>query len=126
MIGHGEKISRNQEKAIAALISYPSIPAAAESIGINEVTLWRWLKVPKFKSAYRKACHQVVSQAIARLQANLSKAIDTLLDVAEDEEAPASSRVAAARAILDQSLRAVELGELETRIEQLEIRAEQS
>jgi hypothetical protein len=120
MKGHGEKLSRNQEKAIAALISHNSIPAAAESIGIGEVTLWRWLKVEHFKAAYREARCQVVSQAIGRLQTNLSKAIDTLLEIAEDGEAPASARVTAARAIIDQSLKAVEVEDLETRVEQLE------
>ena len=122
MIGHGEKLTRNQEKAIAALISCPTIPEAAVSIGIGEATLFRWLKNPRFKASYRRARHQVVSLAIGHLQTKITKAIDTLLEVAGDKEAPSSARVAAARAIVDQSLRAVEIGEIEARIERLENR----
>ena len=121
MKGHGEKLSRNQEKAIAALITHNSIPAAAGSIGIGEVTLWRWLKVGRFKAAYREARYQVVSQAIGKLQTNLTKAIDTLLEIAEDGEAPASARVTAARSIIDQSLKAAEVEDLVARVEQLEL-----
>ena len=120
MKGHGEKLSRNQEKAIAALITCNSIPAAAESIGIGEVTLWRWLKIEKFKAAFREARYEVVTQAIVKLQTNLTKAIDTLMEIAEDCEAPASARVTAARTIIDQSLRAIEVEDLEARIYLLE------
>jgi len=118
--GHGEKLTRNMEKAVAALISQPTIASAAESIGIGEVTLHRWLKLDHFLTAYRKARHQVVSQAIGKLQTNLSGAIDVLMAIAENEEAPASARVTAARAIIDQSLKAVEVENIEERIERLE------
>jgi len=120
MKGHGEKLSRNQERAIAALISHNSIPAAAKSIGIGEVTLWRWLKIEIFKAAYRKARHQVVSQAIGKLQNNFSGAIDVLKEIAVNKKAPASPRVTAARAIIDQALKTVEVENIEERIERLE------
>ena len=37
MNGHGEKKSRKAEQFIAALLSYPSIEAAAKSIGIKDL-----------------------------------------------------------------------------------------
>jgi len=43
-----------------------------------------------------------------------------LREVAEDREAPASSRVAAARTILEQSIGAIELMDLQERVEMLE------
>lgn len=45
MKGHGEKLSRNQEKAIAALISHISIPAEAGSIGVGEVMVSQPLRI---------------------------------------------------------------------------------
>lgn len=120
MKGHGEKLSRNQEKAIAALITHNSIPAAAKSVGIGEVTLWRWLRIDHFKSAYQRARCQIVSQAVAKLQSNLTKAIDTLLEIAEDSEAPASARVTASRAIIDQALKGTEQEDLQSRLTALE------
>ena len=39
MSGHGEKLTRKQEAAIAALLLQPTITAAAAAVGIGEATL---------------------------------------------------------------------------------------
>jgi hypothetical protein len=44
MTGHGEKLSRKQDQAITALVTWPSITEAAAQCGLAEVTLRRWLK----------------------------------------------------------------------------------
>ena len=93
MTGHGQKLSRNKEKAISALLSSPSIPEAAKTVGIGKKTLWRWLQLDSFKKAYRKARKEVVSQAIAQVQKGMSDAVKTLQAVMSDEKAPASARV---------------------------------
>ena len=59
---HG--ISRKQDTAIGALLSRPTISAAAESVGIGESTLRRWLKDRDFLAAYRAARREAVSQAV--------------------------------------------------------------
>ena len=120
MSGHGEKISRNKEKAISALLSNSSIPDAAKTVGIHERTLWRWLKDHKFKRAYKEARREVVRQAITNVQAGLSKAVRTLKEIIGDENAPASARVSAAKTMIDMGLKAVEIEDLESRIEVLE------
>jgi predicted DNA-binding protein (UPF0251 family) len=81
MTGHGEKLSRNQEKAISALISSPSISEAAKKVGIGEKTLWRWLQLNNFKRRYQKARRVVVRQAIALVQAGMSDAVKALQEV---------------------------------------------
>lgn len=55
MKGHGEKLSRKQEAAVAALLTESTLCRAAERARVGEVTLWRWLKEPGFKAAYREA-----------------------------------------------------------------------
>ena len=55
MSGHGEKLTRKQDAAIGALLSQPTISAAAQSVGLGEATLRRWLKDPGFLAAYRSA-----------------------------------------------------------------------
>ncbi len=120
MKGHGEKISRNQEKAIAALLSCSTISDAAESIGIGEVTLHRWLKLEHFQAAYRGARRQVVNQAIALVQAGMSDAVATLRNVMTNPESPASSRVSAAKAMLDIGVKAFEVEDLAERVAALE------
>jgi hypothetical protein len=113
-------MSRKQELAIAALLREPTIEAAAKAVGIAPITLLRWLQVPEFRVAYREARRQVVEGAIAYLQAATNEAVETLRKVMVDGEAPASSRVSAARIVLETAIRGVELLDLEVRVEQLE------
>jgi hypothetical protein len=123
MSGHGDKLSRKQEQAIVALIAQPTIPAAAGVAGVSDATLWRWLQRPDFLRAYRDARRQVVEQSLGEVQSATSEAVRTLRAVMSDDSAPPASRVAAARAVLDTALRAVELMDLETRIADLETAA---
>ena len=48
------------------------------------------------------------------------QAVRTLVDVMEDEDSPASSRVAAARAVLELTYRGLELEDLASRVDYLE------
>ena len=120
MSGHGEKLTRREEQAIAALLSEPTIAAAAAGAGVAPATLRRWLAAPGFRARYGAARAEVVRVAVARLQAVMGKAATTLEAVMDDGGAPASSRVAAARAVFDLGLRAKETEELEARLAELE------
>jgi hypothetical protein len=121
MAGSG-KISNKQYQAIAALLISPSVSKAAETVGIGERTVWRWLKIEEFKTAYKQARSELVRHATAQIQAGMSRAVNTLTAIMEDPDAPASSRVSAARCVLDMGLRASEIEELESRIAALEAR----
>ncbi len=122
--GHGEKRSRKEDLALAALISEPTLGEAAKKVGISEVTLWRWLQDPEFQEKYRTARRQAVSQSITQLQKISSEAVQTLRDVMNDKETPPASRVTAAKAVLEMSIKAVEVEDLAVRIEALEKAAE--
>jgi hypothetical protein len=54
-MGHGEKRSRRGEAAIAALLTEPTIEAAAAKARISVRTLKYWLRQPRFQAAYRQA-----------------------------------------------------------------------
>jgi DNA invertase Pin-like site-specific DNA recombinase len=120
MKGHVEKFTRKKEQAIIALLTAPTITDAAKSCGIGETTLWRWLQNATFAERYRQARKRALNVAINRLHRIVSDAVTTLQVVANDTNAPASSRVAAARVILETVLKAEELGEFEQRLEALE------
>lgn len=120
MKGHGAKLPHKQDQAIIALLEQPSIKQAAQSVGISEVTLFRWLQEPEFQRAYREARYRVVEQAISRLQQVSGEAVDTLREIMRDTEKPPSTRVTAAKAVLEMSIKAVELEDLVTRVEELE------
>jgi len=113
-------ISRKQDTAIGALLSQPTILAAAESVGVGESTLRRWLKDGDFLTAYRAARREAVSQAVGHLQGACSVAVLALTDISQDVNCPASARVSAARTVLELALKGVELEDLTVRVEELE------
>ena len=118
MKGHGEKLSRNQEQAIAALLSTSTIKDAARVAKVSEVTLWRWQTLPEFAAAYRAARRQVVERAVAELQAASGEAVETLKRNLHCEN-PAGE-IRAAQIILEQAIKGVELVDLQERVEHLE------
>ena len=121
MKGHGEKLSRNQDRAIAALLVHASMSEAADAAGIGEVTLWRWMQIPEFKEQYRLARREAVSQAVGHLQGACSVAVVALKDIAQDVTCPAGARVSAARTVLELAIKGVELEDLAARVEELEL-----
>jgi hypothetical protein len=117
----GEReLTPKQEKALVALLDCGEIQEAAKRVGISDVTLWRWLQLPDFQARYRAARRQLVETAIAQLQSDCTIAARVLREVAEDTDAPASSRVAAAKTILEQSVSAIQLTDLQERLEEVE------
>lgn len=114
------ELTPKQNKALAALIEAPTLEAAASSLGISTVTLWRHLNDETFKDAYRNARREVVSHAVAQIQGACGEAVQTLRAVATDGSAQPGARVSAAKAILDTAIKAVELDDLAARIDALE------
>ena len=111
-------MTRKQDVAVGALLSQPTISAAAESVGIGEATLRRWLKDPGFLAAYRSARMDTLEQCVAMLQKAGSDAVEAL-----QQSLQANSegvRLRAACAILDYSMKGAELLDLEARIAVLE------
>lgn len=114
------KMTRKMEAAVAALLTAPTISIAAQAVGISEQTLWRWLQLTEFQEKYREAKRQAVAQAVTRLQQATTKAVDTLEDIMNDKIAPPSSRVTAAKTVLEMAIKAIEMEDLAVRIEALE------
>jgi hypothetical protein len=78
----------------------------------------RWLAEPDFKTRYRAARREVTEAAIGRLQTIATKAVDAL-ERNLTCGTPAVE-VGAAKAVLDQAIKAVELVDLAERVERLE------
>jgi hypothetical protein len=120
MAGHGEKLGRKMEAAIAALLTQSNVEQAARAAGISTRTLLRWMKIPEFDAAYRDARRKAFSQSIARLQQGATAAATTLLKIMVDPAAPASVKVRAAESVLSHGLKAMEVEEIEARVRELE------
>jgi hypothetical protein len=102
--GHGQKLTSRQEALIAALLTEPTHAAAATKAGISEATLYRWLQLSAFHSAYRRARRALVEAAVGRLQAATGQAVASLVAVARQGRRD-GDRVRAAIALLDHAWR---------------------
>jgi hypothetical protein len=105
MSGNGEKITRHQERAIAALIQQSTLSAAARASGISEATLRRWKKQPAFAKAWTDARRALVADTVSMIQRAGNAALATLLKIMTDEKAASTARTQAARAVLELGLR---------------------
>jgi hypothetical protein len=114
------KLTPIQERALVALLSHANTRTAAKAVGVDEATLWRWLQDKDFHAAYMNWRRESVRQSIARLQQASGEAVNTLRTITKDKKAPASARVTAAKAIIEYSMKAVELEDLAERVAQLE------
>jgi len=120
MSGHGEKLTRRKEAAIAALLQEPTVAKAAAAAGVSEATLSRWMRQAEFAQAYCQARRDTVSAAVARLQQASSTAVDALVEVIRSPDAPYSVRVSAAKTVMELAFKGAELEDLGARIGHLE------
>lgn len=116
----GPDLPPKQSRALEALLGAPTVRSAASMASVSEATLYRWLAEPTFAQAYRDARRKSFEQSTAALQSAAIEAVETLRQVMAGADTPASARVAAARAVLEHSHRAMELEDLSVRLKALE------
>lgn len=110
----------NNEKILAALVGCGSIRKAAACAGVSESTIRDRLKDPAFRAQYEEAKSGILKEACDTVTARLTGAIETLCEVMENEENPATVRVSAADGILRHGLRYIEVANIVPRLEALE------
>ena len=120
MSGHGSKLGRKMEQAVAALLSARNQEEAAKSVGISSKTLQRWQKLPEFDKALREARMTAFRQSMARLQQASVPAVTTLLKIMVDAGSPLTVKARCAYYILDQTRKGIETEEIEARVAVLE------
>lgn len=120
---HADKLSGKQVLALVSLMGGSSIEAAARAAGVDERTVYRWLKDENFSGEYRGRRRQAVEQAMMRLQKAADQAVATMLDIMQDPLAPAGVRLKAAETVYQAALKWVEVEDIAARIEALEGRA---
>ena len=120
MADTGEKLSRKQQKAVLALLANRTVEDAARTCKIPVRTMFRWLKDENFTAAYREAKRAAFAQGIARLHHLASAAVSTLGKVMLDAGTPPASKIRAADTILNHTIKAQEMEEIEARLAELE------
>lgn len=112
----------SDEKLLAALLAAPTISAAAAAAGCGERTVYARLKSPEFARKLEDMRRKSLETARNALLSRLTAAVDTMADVMENAENSPSTRLQAARMLIDSTLRVVETVDIERRIAELERR----
>ena len=94
-----------QTRAITLFAGGASLPEVAAMVGKSNRTLYRWLKQPDFAGKLNEATDRQFTVARRRLAAGMQTAIDTLINVAENEDMPPAVRVRASSEILSYAIR---------------------
>ncbi|HEY0459205.1 MAG TPA: hypothetical protein VGC97_08715 [Pyrinomonadaceae bacterium] len=111
-----------KEKSILLLISGLSLDAVAKTLKISPVTLWRWQQQSDYTARYRHLRRVRVEHSIAALQSLTNEAVECLRRNLTSGNRP--SEVRSALGILNQSLSAIDLMEMESRVAEVEKRLE--
>ena len=116
-----QKLTRNQTRAIKALMQYPTVDQVAAEIGVNPRTIHRWLDNPDFRRELASSEGASLDRVTRRLLMLSDKAINAIEDIIDDPgQKGASNKRLASQAILDQVVKLRELRSVEQRISDLE------
>ncbi len=116
-------LTGRQQQAIAAIVATGDVTVAAQSVGVNRATLYRWMKQPQFVQAVHAAEADAVED-LSRMLVRLGRtAVATLAKAMSDPATPAATKVRAADATLSKLLQLRELAMLEQRVSALEASA---
>ena len=119
-----EELSAIQEKLIALLLTEKTIDEACRKAGVNVTTYWRWMQDDNFLREYRKMRRGILENTVAKLQSVTHQAIETLERNLNCENP--SVEIRCAQIILEQSMKGLEMLDIENRLEYLEHVVKQS
>ncbi len=114
----GEKLSERQKKAIPFLVNSPTVEDGCRKARISRDTYYHWLSDPLFKDELKRHRDQVIEEALNVMKANMTKAVNTLVDLLNTESE--FLRRSVANDILGHVLKSKELEDIERRVEALE------
>jgi hypothetical protein len=111
-------LNTNQRRALQALLSEPTIRAAAEKAELGEATIYRYLRDEFFRDELRRRQDEILTATAAALVGLRGKALETLANAQDDDDV--SVRVRAANYWLRHVRDAVKLDDLADRVRALE------
>ena len=113
-------VKYSDEEIIQALIEAGTARKAAQIIGCNKLTVQNRMKKPDFHRAFTAAKADLLRETSASLARGCTQAAEILLQIAQNEEINAQTRVNAASAVLQHALKYTETIDIIGRIEALE------
>lgn len=115
-----ENLSSKQSHFLLSVLECRTTEEAIVQAKIDRHTAYKYLRDPTFKEALREARRESVTLVAQQLSNVGANAVETLFEVMNDEDAPATSKVSASRTILEYLFRSYEDDEILERIETLE------
>ena len=91
------------EQIISALMTHSTVEAAADAVGMSRRAIYSRMKGRGFNLIFQQAREGIIQGATAALQAHISDAVQTIAEIMQDPENPASVRLQAAALILTQA-----------------------
>ena len=114
------KLTARQERAILALVAFPTLAKAAQQAGVGERTLRRWLATPAFVKRYQQARACLMDRVLAGLQAGCHEGVIVLRGILQKAAATDTSKISAARTLLERCFIAQEAIQLDARVAKIE------
>jgi hypothetical protein len=118
------ELSDAQRMALELLLKGLTQEDAGSAVGMCGRTVRNWLRTPAFRTALQQARADTWTQTASMLQAHNHKAVETLYTVMTDATCRGWERVGAAKALLEQSRKAVELDDVQLRPAEVEAKLE--
>ncbi|MBI3988822.1 MAG: helix-turn-helix domain-containing protein [candidate division NC10 bacterium] len=118
-VNENERLTPRQRAVITYLVAAPTIEEAARRAKISKTTIYKWLREEAFREVLKAERNRVLQESLDVLKWAAGLAVLQLVALASAGQQE-STRLGASKAILDYTLRAKELEELEARIETLE------
>ena len=115
-----DNFNANQKRVLAALLTEPTIAAAATRARVGEKTVYRYLRDPVFKTELRTRQDAVIAGVVAGLSGLAGSAVEVLGTIMADTSIPPATRARCAIAALDQLVKLVMVRDLQDRVEALE------
>ena len=114
-----KQLNPKQQKALAGLLTSPTIGTAASVADVHPRTIKRWLAEDElFVEEYRSLRQAAVDNAVAQLQAGMSEAVETLRE--NLDAGNPSVQVRAAVSLLELAFKAIQQQDVEARLKALE------
>jgi transposase len=112
------KLTQRQENAIAAIIEKGTIEGAAVQLRVSRQTIYNWLKDPEFKRRLEQERKTVFDEAVGLVKVASKQSAAVLVNLLDCKDS--RTRRTAAKDILNYAIKAVEIHDLEERLERIE------
>lgn len=110
----------NTEMMIQAIVSEPTITAAAAKCGVSQQSIYKYMKDPEFKAELNKKQQEILKESNRKMMQATSLAADKLISVLKDPDASNSDIIRTGELVFKVSQNAMDSELIVQKLEELE------